>query len=106
MRRAFALFGLAAITAASLSLTAVPNGETQAAGNTGSTFMIPANDGYGVGQCPPGASNCGKVLADAWCEAQGFSRSLSFSMLDPEDVTGALATPASTQRPISITCAP
>jgi len=34
------------------------------------TFLIPASEGYGVGECltSPG-SECGQVVADAWCGA-------------------------------------
>ena len=45
------------------------------------TFLIPASEGYGVGECltSPG-SECGQVVADAWCEAQGFAAAQSFGV--------------------------
>lgn len=103
MRRKFAalaLIGALAITGAGATL--LGSGSTQAAGSASSTFIIPANDGYGIGECALAGSSCGKVVADAWCEAQGFARSESFGIADAADVTASIGTPAS--RPISITC--
>jgi hypothetical protein len=105
MRRKLTALGLAgALAAAGLSLSVIGTGTTQAAGSSSATFIIPANDGYGVGDCVGTGSTCGQVLADAWCEAQGFARSESFGLADPTDVTGSI-TPAKADRPISITCA-
>jgi len=54
------------------------------------TFVIPANDGYGVGECLfPGAA-CGQTLADAWCEAHGLSKSAAFG--PAEDITASTGT--------------
>jgi hypothetical protein len=67
------------------------------------TFVIPASDGYGVADCLAHGSECGKVVANAWCEAQGYVLASSFGLVGAEDVTGAIGTEAA-QRPISITC--
>ncbi|WP_375460734.1 hypothetical protein [uncultured Enterovirga sp.] len=98
MRRKLAVLGCAAaIVVGTLSFTAISTETTQAA--TVSTFVVPSNDGYGIADCVQ--SGCGQVVADAWCEAQGFARSSSFGPADV-DVTGSIA-PGST-RPISVTC--
>ena len=55
---------------------------------------IPANDGYGITDCLAAAQACGRVIADAWCEAHGYGRSLAYGRAD--DVTGAIL--ASTTR--------
>ncbi|MBX9932184.1 MAG: hypothetical protein K2Y56_11695 [Methylobacterium sp.] len=70
------------------------------------TFLIPAADGYGVGDClSEGGSACGKVVADAWCESQGFASVNSFGIASPEDHTGSIETPAKpVEAPIRITC--
>ena len=71
------------------------------------TFVIPADDSYGVAECTTAA--CGKVVADQWCMAQGYANSVSFGEADPAEVTGSIKArlARSSQpenRPISITC--
>jgi hypothetical protein len=44
----------------------------------GHTLIIPPNDGYGFEQCLAPGSQCGLVLADAWCKAYGFTGSQGF----------------------------
>ncbi|HEX8416185.1 MAG TPA: hypothetical protein VF641_01140 [Methylobacterium sp.] len=72
------------------------------------TFLIPASEGYGVGEClTDGASACGQVVANAWCEAQGFAAAGSFGIAAQDEYTGAIApAPAAkrTEAPIRITC--
>lgn len=99
MRRSFAVLGLgfAALSVAA-AMTLAPS-QTKAAGPT---FVIPANDGYGIAECVESASPCGKVVADAWCEAQGFRRSASVGPVDVE-TTGSIDTKRGR---ISVTCAP
>jgi hypothetical protein len=105
MRRAIALSGFLsvfAITAASFIL--LPNGSSQA-NVVNATFLIPASDGYGVADCLVGGTECGTVVANAWCEAHGFSRAETFGVA-VEDVTGSTAAtvPSRSERPIAITC--
>jgi hypothetical protein len=69
------------------------------------TFVVSANDGYGIGECLAPGSSCGRIVADAWCEAHGAGRSISFGLA--EDVTGSI-TPASLRRKpdaFIVTCA-
>jgi hypothetical protein len=89
-----------ALVLAGLSLSLLGTEATQAASPAQATFIVPANDGYGIADC----ASCGKVVADSWCEAQGFARSESFGLADAADVTGSIAT-QKVDRPISITCA-
>ncbi len=104
IRRALAAFGLVVTLAGAASMTVLSSEETKAA-DRAATFIVPANDGYGVGDCLASGTSCGRVVADAWCEAQGFTRSVSINVAEPEDVTGAIAQPvAAASRPISITC--
>lgn len=107
MRRAYAMLGLGtAMFLAAGSLTLLPNG-TQAS-STEATFLVPAADGYGVADCLISGKACGQVVADSWCEAQGYARAVSFRQTTADEVTGtvqkaALAVPK--DQPISITCA-
>jgi hypothetical protein len=105
MRRAIALSGFALmLTLAAASFIVLPNGASRA-NIVNATFLIPASDGYGVAECLAGAEECGRVVADAWCEAHGFSRADTFG-LAVEEVTGATVTTVSNrpERPIAITC--
>jgi hypothetical protein len=106
MRRAYAVLGLGtAMFIAAASLTLLPNG-TQAS-STEATFLVPAADGYGVAECLISNKPCGQVVADTWCEAQGYNRAVSFRQVEAEEMTGSIRKVAVTspeQRPISITC--
>jgi len=46
------------------------------------TLIIPPNDGYGFEECLKGGSQCGLVVADAWCKAHGFAGSNGFGPAD------------------------
>jgi hypothetical protein len=64
------------------------------------------NDGYGLGDCLASGNDCGRIVANAWCETQGFARAASFGLAQAEEFTGALEISfTETARPISITCA-
>ena len=105
MRRAIAMFGLLSVFALAGSFIVLPNGASQA-DVADATFIIPATDGYGIADCLTTGNACGVIVADAWCEAHGYSRAATFGTA-AEEVTGA--TPASLSdraaRPIAITCA-
>lgn len=107
MRRAVALIGLVGILGAGMSLSVLPTTRTVAAASGERTFLIPASDGYGVADCLSGHSECGKIVADAWCESQGFAKATAFGVANREDFTGSLPKPspaAATEQPLSITC--
>ncbi|MBV9812110.1 MAG: hypothetical protein JO326_05130 [Acetobacteraceae bacterium] len=50
--------------------------------------MIPGSDGYGFDDCLSANKACGRVIADAWCEAHGMSGAVSFGRAD--DVTASI----------------
>ena len=41
-------------------------------------FTIAANDGYGLQECLEEGGECGRVVADAWCAAEGRGPALAF----------------------------
>jgi hypothetical protein len=105
MRRAVALTGfLSMLSLTAASFIVLPNGASRA-NVVNATFLIPASDGYGVADCLTGANHCGRIVANAWCEAHGFSRAETFGHA-VEDVTGSTeaAMSSRTSRPIAITC--
>jgi hypothetical protein len=63
----------------------------------GHTFIIAATDGYGVEDCLADGGECGRVVADAWCEAHGRGPAISFGLAD--DVTGAIAVSVAAEKP-------
>jgi len=105
MRRAYTMLGLGtAVFFAAASLTFLSDG-TQAS-STEATFLVPAADGYGVAECLITSQACGQVVADTWCEAQGYARAASFRQITPEEATGSVQKVAMTpnELPVSITC--
>jgi hypothetical protein len=105
MRRAFTMLGMGTVVFfAAASLTLLPNG-TQAS-STEATFMVPAADGYGVAECLIGNQACGQVVANAWCEAHGYAKAVSFRQVSPEEITGTIqkASLGPKDPPVSVTC--
>ncbi|MGD0639846.1 MAG: hypothetical protein ABSC22_03775 [Roseiarcus sp.] len=66
------------------------------------SFIIAANDGYGVQDCLGEGGECGRVVADAWCEAHGHGAALSFGRAD--DVTGAINAATNPGASYVVTC--
>jgi hypothetical protein len=73
----------------------------------GQSFLIPASEGYGTEDCLVSKADCGRIIADSWCEAKGFGKSLSFGPALPEDSTASLSASKARSEPlISIRCNP
>lgn len=70
MVKKLSLLVIAALLETGASRTAFAQGE--------SLYAVAANDGYGLADCLAGGSECGQVVADAWCEAHGRGKALSF----------------------------
>jgi hypothetical protein len=73
----------------------------------GKTFIIQRDDGYGVSDClERGPNSCGQVVADAYCESQGFAKAQSFGKVDPSEITGSIpkARNRAPQELLIITC--
>ncbi len=105
MRRPVAaVLALALASAAPQALAGEP---APARAHVEKTFLIPAEEGYGVGECLSGGpSECGQVVANAWCEAQGYAAANSYGVAAADEYTGAISqpVPAPSERPIRITC--
>ncbi|HRJ70114.1 MAG TPA: hypothetical protein PK812_10945 [Beijerinckiaceae bacterium] len=52
-------------------------------------FVIRNDDGYGTSDCLSKASACGKIVADAWCEAKGFGKAVAFRPVEPTEITNS-----------------
>lgn len=57
----------------------------------GHSVVIPANDGYGLAECLAEGAACGRIVADAWCEAQGYGKAATFGPADPAEVTSSIS---------------
>ncbi len=76
---------------AGLLVAAVYNGHSQAAPAAAqrTVYVLSDHEGYGLVDCISQKRECGKVVADSWCEAHGHGPALAFGGAD--DVTGAIA---------------
>lgn len=94
------------------AFSSLPQASLQSIANQ-QTFVISASDGYGISDCLAADRSCGKIVADAWCEAHGRAQALAYGLAS--DITASLpavsAAHASTLPPaldkgaIVITCA-
>ena len=87
-RLAVAALALAVFAPAALAQTIAPKPKM---------LTIPAESGYGIEECfMPGAA-CGKVVADAYCEAHGYGAALAFGKA--EDVTASIVQASASAAP-------
>lgn len=56
------------------------------------TFIVPADDGYGMDECLADGGACAKLLVDSWCQVKGMGQAASYSVMDPADITASLST--------------
>jgi hypothetical protein len=54
--------------------------------------VISASDGYGVSECLTSGEACGALVAQGWCQSNGYRRLIAYRKASPEDVTGAIGT--------------
>ncbi|MDH7796186.1 MULTISPECIES: hypothetical protein [unclassified Beijerinckia] len=70
------------------------------------SFVIAAEDGYGVSECVASRQECGRVVADAWCAGHGFGKASAYGSAD--DVTGSTGITTAAAAPargsVIITC--
>ncbi len=105
MRRIVAISATTlAIALAASSLMLVPStaGSVKPAD---ATFVIPASEGYGVAECLNAGGDCGRVVADGWCAANGYSHAASFGPTSSAEKREPTALPVRYDGSLSITCA-
>jgi hypothetical protein len=54
------------------------------------SFIIADQDGYGLTECLKERGECGRIVADAWCESHGHGPAHGFG--PAEDITAAIPT--------------
>jgi hypothetical protein len=60
----------------------------QAETDPSAAYVISDQEGYGLLECLTGQSDCGKVVADSWCEAHGHVAAKAFGRAD--DMTASI----------------
>jgi hypothetical protein len=89
MAHAVPKFRLIARTALPLvAICALAAALSRVQAETTTTFVIPGNDGYGLGECITTGKPCGRIVADAWCEAHGQGPARAFGRA--EDITASI----------------
>jgi hypothetical protein len=66
---------------------------SSARADAGHEYVVAANDGYGLEDCLAAGNECGRVVADAWCEANGHGHALAYG---PRSALDARPTQVST----------
>lgn len=79
---------------AGLLLSAAYQSGAQAAAGPAPIYVISDHEGYGVVECLTKRRECGKIVADSWCEAHGHGPAKAFGPAD--DITASVG-PASPQ---------
>ena len=88
------------VLAAALSVAGLGQGHAAES----DVFIVAGDDGYGVEDCLGEGGDCGRVVADAWCEAHGHGAALSFGVA--ADITGSIADgqPSASSHPYVVRC--
>lgn len=74
---------------------------------TETTFVVPADDGYGMDDCLAEGKACAKLVADSWCQVKGMSVAIRFERASAEDITASLTSKVAvnpSQNAYLITC--
>jgi hypothetical protein len=74
---------------------------------TETTFVVPADDGYGMDDCLAEGKACAKLVADSWCQVKGMSVAVRFERASAEDITASLTSKVAvnpSQNAYLITC--
>jgi hypothetical protein len=67
------------------------------------TYVIAASAGYGIEECLGEGGECGKVVADAWCETDGRHAAQKYGQ-SGEDLSRVSNASSSAPRPYFVTC--
>jgi hypothetical protein len=66
-------------------------------------FLVAGGDGYGTSECLATVSNCGRIVANAWCESKGFAKSTQYRVAGKDETTASVGNNAIEQAFI-VTC--
>lgn len=91
MRTRISILAGLAVAVAAMMIIAASGSRTEARAKQ-RDFIIAGSDGYGTQECLTSRSDCGRIVADAWCEAKGFKSAVSYRQLDRDEITGSAGT--------------
>lgn len=98
MRKRLSVFACLGMAAVAVAITAGSGVESEARSkSTQRDFVIAGSDGYGTQDCLAAGTDCGRIVANAWCESKGFKSALAYRKLAPDEITGS--TGSSDQKP-------
>jgi hypothetical protein len=104
MRRILAVSFVALALVGAAPFLLPPAGQRAVAEAT-PTFVVPDADSYGLGDCLREGRDCGRIIAQSWCQAHGYPKVMSFGAARPEDVTASTASVSQKLPPAVVTCA-
>ena len=67
-------------------------------------FVIAGGDGYGATECLASVGQCGRIVADAWCDSKGFAKAVSYRAAGKDEITASTGR-ATGETAFVITCA-
>lgn len=100
MRMRVSILAALMVAATSVAIFATSGSDTEAKATKQRDFVITGSDGYGTQECLASQSNCGRIVADAWCEAKGFKAALAYRQLDRDEVTGSTNAKTPSGKPV------
>ena len=91
MRKRLSIFACLGMMAVAGAIAAGSGSESEARPKP-RDFVIAGSDGYGTQDCLASKGDCGRIVADAWCESKGFKAALAYRKLSPDEITGTAGT--------------
>ena len=106
VRRVILSLGFALITACAVSFSVVPSAAPRIKSEQ-SVFILPPSDGYGMADCIAKGAECGRIVANAWCESKGYAKAAAYSVVSATEITGSVGGRGATanEPPVMISCA-
>jgi hypothetical protein len=68
------------------------------------TIIVSSGDGYGTTTCLAEGGHCGRVIADAMCNSEGYPRARSFGPAKPSDITAAISASTQSEQAFIVEC--
>ena len=104
MRTRVSILAALAVVATSAVIFASSGVESEAKSSKQRDFIIAGSDGYGTQECLSSQGNCGRIVADARCEAKGFKSALAYRQLGRDEITGSASTTGAAVDSFLISC--
>ncbi len=72
-----------------IALAAALAAATPAFAQDVASFIVTADEGYGVDACLQNADGCAAAVAKGWCVASGYDRAIDYRQAVETDITGS-----------------